>query len=78
MTINYVTDWSVTKAVLNAMKITVIDFLYDKIFRNYNSLRKLLFNNNINFSVMSWFTIWKSSKLNIKQWFFIISAQMKR
>ncbi len=49
MTINYVTDWSVTKAVLNAMKTTVADFLYNKIFINYNSLRKLLFNNDINF-----------------------------
>jgi len=39
----------VTKAVLNAMKITVADFLYDKIFINYNSSRKLLFNNSINF-----------------------------
>ncbi len=38
-----------TKAVLNAMKITVADFLYDKIFINYNSSRKLLFNNSINF-----------------------------
>ncbi len=49
MTINYVTDWSVTKAVLNVMKITVTDFLYDKIFINYNSLRKLLSNNDTNF-----------------------------
>ncbi len=47
--INYVTDWSVTKAVLNAMKITVADFLYDEIFMNYSSSRELLFNNNINF-----------------------------
>ncbi len=49
MIINYVTNWSVTKAVLNAMKITVINFLCNKIFTNYNSLRKLLFNNNTNF-----------------------------
>ncbi len=49
MTINYATDWSVTKAVLNAMKATVADFLYNKIFTNYDSLRKLLFNNSINF-----------------------------
>ncbi len=47
--INYVTDWSVIKAVLNAMKIIVADFLYNEIFMNYNSLRKLLFNNNMNF-----------------------------
>jgi len=39
----------VTKAVLNAMKIIVVDFLYNEIFMNYNSLRELLFNNNINF-----------------------------
>ncbi len=31
------------------MKVIVIDFLYDKIFMNYNSLRELLFNNDINF-----------------------------
>jgi len=47
--INYVTDWSVTKAVLNVMKITVINFLYNEIFTNYNSLRELLFNNSTNF-----------------------------
>jgi len=39
----------VTKAVLNAMKTTVVDFLYNKIFINYNSSRKLLFNNDMNF-----------------------------
>jgi len=39
----------VTKAVLNAMKATVADFLYNEIFMNYNSLRELLFNNSINF-----------------------------
>jgi len=49
MTINYVTDWSVTKAVLNTIKTTVTDFLYDEIFTNYNSLRELLFNNDMNF-----------------------------
>ena len=48
-TINYVTDWSVTKAVSDAMKTTVADFLCNKIFINYNLLRKLLFNNNTNF-----------------------------
>ncbi len=49
MTINYITDWSVTKAVLDAMKIIVIDFLCNKIFMNYDLSRKLLFNNNTNF-----------------------------
>jgi len=39
----------VTKAVSDAMKTTVADFLYDEIFMNYNSLRELLFNNNTNF-----------------------------
>jgi len=39
----------VTKAVLNAMKATVADFLYDEIFTNYDSSRELLFNNSINF-----------------------------
>ncbi len=38
-----------TKAVLNAIKTTVTDFLYDKIFTNYDLLRELLFNNNMNF-----------------------------
>ncbi len=49
MTIDYVTGWPVTKAVLNAMKATVADFLCDKIFTNYDSLRELLSNNSINF-----------------------------
>jgi len=31
------------------MKATVVDFLYDEIFINYNLLRELLFNNNTNF-----------------------------
>jgi len=39
----------VTKAVSDAMKATVIDFLYDKIFINYDSLRELLSNNDTNF-----------------------------
>ncbi len=38
-----------TKAVSDAIKITVTDFLYNEIFMNYNSLRELLFNNNMNF-----------------------------
>jgi len=49
MTINYATDWSVTKAVSDATKITVTDFLCDKIFMNYNLSRELLFNNDMNF-----------------------------
>jgi len=39
----------VTKAVSDAMKATVTDFLYDEIFTNYDSLRELLFNNSTNF-----------------------------
>jgi len=39
----------VTKAVLNAMKATVTDFLCDKIFTNYDSSRELLSNNDTNF-----------------------------
>ncbi len=31
------------------MKTIIADFLYNKIFINYNSSRKLLFNNNTNF-----------------------------
>ncbi len=49
MTINYVTDWSVAKAVLNAMKATVADFLCDEIFMNYGSSRELLSDNDMNF-----------------------------
>ncbi len=37
------------KAVLNAIKAIVTDFLYNKIFMNYDSSRELLFNNDINF-----------------------------
>jgi len=39
----------VIKAVLNAIKAIVTDFLYNKIFMNYDSSRELLFNNDINF-----------------------------
>jgi len=39
----------VTKAVLNAMKTTVVDFLCNEIFTNYDSLRELLSDNNTNF-----------------------------
>ncbi len=38
-----------TKAVSNAMKATVVDFLYDEIFINYDLLRELLSNNDMNF-----------------------------
>jgi len=31
------------------MKATVVDFLYDEIFINYDSSRELLFNNDMNF-----------------------------
>ncbi len=47
--INYVTDWSAIKAVSNAIKTTVADFLCNKIFINYDLLRKLLSNNDTNF-----------------------------
>ncbi len=47
--INYTTDWSVTKAVLNATEATVVDFLCDEIFTNYDLLRELLSNNDTNF-----------------------------
>jgi len=39
----------VAKAVLNAMKATVADFLYDEIFMNYGSSRELLSDNDMNF-----------------------------
>ncbi len=38
-----------TKAVLDATEATVTDFLCNKIFTNYNLLRELLFNNDMNF-----------------------------
>ena len=38
-----------TKAVLNATKTILTNFLCNKIFINYDLLRKLLFNNSINF-----------------------------
>jgi len=59
--INYVTDWSVIKAVLNATKIIVADFLYNEIFMNYSSLRELLSNNDINF--LSYVMIYYLKKL---------------
>jgi len=34
MSLHYIKDWSVTKAILNAMKAIIIDFLCDKIFTN--------------------------------------------
>jgi len=51
----------VTKAVSDAIKATVADFLYNEIFMNYNSLRKLLFNNSINF--LSYVMIYYLKKL---------------
>jgi len=39
----------VTKAVLNAMKAIVADFLCDEIFTNYNLSRELLSDNDTNF-----------------------------
>jgi len=39
----------VTKAVLNAIEATVVDFLYNEIFTNYDLLRELLSNNDMNF-----------------------------
>ncbi len=59
--INYVTDWSVIKAVSDAMKATVADFLYNKIFINYNSLRELLSDNDTNF--LSYVMIYYLKKL---------------
>ena len=38
-----------TKAVLNATEATVVDFLCDEIFTNYDLLRELLSNNDTNF-----------------------------
>ncbi len=61
MIINYVTDWSVIKAVLNAMKTIVADFLCNKIFINYNLPRELLFNNDMNF--LSYVVIYYLKKL---------------
>jgi len=51
----------VTKAVLNAMKATITDFLCNKIFTNYDLLRELLFNNSINF--LSYIVIYYLKKL---------------
>ena len=50
-----------TKAVLNAMKTIIVDFLYNKIFINYNLLRELLFNNSTNF--LSYVMIYYLKKL---------------
>jgi len=53
----------VIKAVSNAIKIIIADFLYNEIFMNYNSLKELLFNNNINF--LSCVVIYYLKKLKI-------------
>ncbi len=50
-----------TKAVLNVTEITVADFLYNKIFMNYDLLRELLFNNDMNF--LSYVVIYYLKKL---------------
>jgi len=51
----------VTKAVLNAIKTIVTDFLCDEIFTNYDLLRELLSNNNMNF--LSYVVIYYLKKL---------------
>jgi len=70
----------VTKAVSDAMKTTVADFLYDEIFMNYNSLRELLFNNNTNF--LSHFMIYYLKKLRTQHrtmtlYYFCINKKIK-
>jgi len=70
----------VTKAVLNAMKVTVTDFLYDEIFTNYDLLRELLFNNNINF--LSHVVIYYLKKLETQHrtmtlYYFCINEKIK-
>ena len=50
-----------TKAVLNAIKSIVTDFLCDEIFTNYDLLRELLSNNNMNF--LSYVVIYYLKKL---------------
>ena len=80
MTINYITDWSVTKAVLNAIETIVADFLCNKIFMNYDLLRELLFNNNINF--LSHVVIYYLKKLRtqyrkITFYYFYINKKIK-
>jgi hypothetical protein len=51
----------VTKAVLNAIKVIVTDFLCDEIFMNYDSSRELLFDNSTNF--LSYIVIYYLKKL---------------
>ena len=79
-TINYVTDWSVTKTVSNIIKTIVIDFLCDKIFINYNLSRKLLFNNSTNF--LSYVVIYYLKKLKTQYrtmilYYFCINEKIK-
>ncbi len=62
------------------MKIIVVDFLYNEIFINYDSLRKLLFNNNINF--LSHVVIYYLKKLRtqyrkITFYYFYINKKIK-
>ncbi len=78
--INYVTDWSVTKAVLNATETIMIDFLYDEIFINYNLSKELLFNNSTNF--LSYVMIYYLKKLRTQHkiitfYYFCINEKIK-
>ena len=62
------------------MKIIVVDFLYNEIFINYDSSRKLLFNNNINF--LSHVVIYYLKKLRtqyriITFYYFYINEKIK-
>jgi len=62
------------------MKIIVVDFLYNEIFINYDSSRKLLFNNNINF--LSHVVIYYLKKLRtqyrkITFYYFYINKKIK-
>jgi len=70
----------VTKAVLNAIKIIVADFLYNKIFMNYSSSRELLFNNNMNF--LNYVVIYYLKKLKTQHrtmtfYYFCINEKIK-
>jgi len=70
----------VTKAVLNAIKIIVADFLYNKIFMNYSSSRELLFNNNMNF--LNYVVIYYLKKLKTQHrtmtfYYFCINKKIK-
>jgi len=71
----------VTKAVSNAMKTTVTDFLCNKIFINYSLLSELLFNNSINF--LSYVMIYYLKKLRTQHrtmtfYHFCINEKIKK